>query len=142
VKPGGVVVSKSGAGGLAERGEDLGAREFEFSPEIGFGASCGGGEGREADGDGTGGQGLVGIPARSGGDKDGAVEFDGERLAWVACVAMEEGCAGCQAAEGVGETRANGAGVIEGENPVVLSDGEQFLCGAGEGKDRSSRGID
>jgi hypothetical protein len=142
VKPRGVVVSKSGAGGLAERGEDLGARGFEFSPEIGFGAACGGGEGRKADGDGTGGQGIVGIPARGGSDENGAVKFNGERLAGVTSFALEEGGTGCQAAEGIGDARANGSGVIEGENPVVLSNGEQFLGGAGEGEERSGRGID
>ena len=142
MKPRGVVVNKSGTGGVAERAEDLRANGFEFSPEIGFGAACFGCEGREADGDGTGGQGIVGIPASGGGNKDGAVEFDGERLARVTSFAMEEGGACCQAAKGVGEAWANGSGVIEGENPVVLSDGEQFLCGAGEGEEGSGRGID
>jgi hypothetical protein len=84
-------LSERGTGGVAERTEDLGASGFEFSPEIGFGAACFGCEGREADGDGTGGQGVVGIPASGGGDKDGAVEFDGERLARVTSFAMEEG---------------------------------------------------
>src|SRR5437764_472405 len=88
---GGGLVGKRGTGGLAERTEDLGAKRFEFSPEIGFGAACSGVEGRETDGDGTGCQGLVGIPVRRGGDDDGTVELDGERLARVTSVAMEEG---------------------------------------------------
>ena len=51
----GGVVGKSGAGGVAEGGEDLGAYGFEFGPEIGFGAAGGGGERRKADGDSTSG---------------------------------------------------------------------------------------
>jgi hypothetical protein len=120
----------------------LGAQRFEFSPEIRFGAACGGGEGLEADGDGTGGQGFVGIPVRRGGDDDGTVELDGERLARVTFFAMEEGGSGGQAAEAVGEARANGSGVIEGENPVVLGGSEKFSCRAGEGEEGSGRGIE
>ena len=87
-------MSERGAGGLAERTEDLGANGFELSPEIGFDAACGSREGREADGNGPGAQRFIGIPARGGGDEDGTVEFNGERLARVASFAMEEGGAG------------------------------------------------
>ena len=48
-------VSESAADGVAKRGENFGAEGFELGPEVGFGAGCGGGEGREADCDGTSG---------------------------------------------------------------------------------------
>ena len=70
------------------------------------------------------------------------MEFKGERLARVAFFVKEEGGTGGEAAERGGEARANGSGVIEGENPVVLGDGEQFRSGVGKGKERSSGGID
>ena len=70
------------------------------------------------------------------------MKFDGERLAGVTSFVQEEGGAGGEAAQGVGKTRANGASVIEGENPIVLGDGEQFLHGARKSEKRSSRGID
>jgi len=135
-------VSESGADGVAKRGENFGAEGFELGPEIGFCAACGGGKRREADGDCTSSQSFIGIPAAGGGDEDGAVKFDWERLAGVTLFMQEEGGAGGESAQGGGKARANGASVIEGENPIVLGDGEQFLHGGGKGEKRSGRGID
>ncbi|HWY48000.1 MAG TPA: hypothetical protein VNX70_11495 [Bryobacteraceae bacterium] len=70
------------------------------------------------------------------------MKFDRERLAGVTFFVEEESGSGGEAAQGVGEARANGAGVIEGENPIVLSDGEQFSYRAGNGEERSGGGID
>ncbi len=70
------------------------------------------------------------------------MKFDRERLAGVTFFVQQESGAGGEAAQGVGEARANGAGVIEGENPIVLSDGEQFSYGAGNCEKRSGGGID
>ena len=95
-------VSESGGDGVAKRGEKFGAERLELGPKIGFCAACGCGEGREADGDGTSSQSFIGIPAAGGGDEDGAVKFDGERLAGVTLFVQEEGGAGGEAAQGVG----------------------------------------
>jgi hypothetical protein len=70
------------------------------------------------------------------------VEFDGERLAGVTLFMQKEGGAGGETAQGVGEARANGADVIEGENPIVLGGGEQVPHGVREREKRSGRGID
>jgi hypothetical protein len=94
------------------------------------------------DGDCTGGQSFIGIPAAGGGDEDGAMKFDGERLAGVTFFVQEERGTGGEATQGAGKARANGARMIEGENPIVLGDGEQFLHGARKSEKRSSRGID
>ena len=95
-------VSESGADGVAKPCENFGAEGFELGPQIGFGAGCGGGERREADCDCTSGHGLIGIPAAGGGDEDGAVEFDGERLASVTLFTQKEGGAGGETAQGIG----------------------------------------
>ncbi len=55
---------------------------------------------------------------------------------------QEESGSGGEAAQGAGEARANGTDVIEGENPIVLGDGEQVLHGVRERERRSSRRID
>ena len=118
----------------------MGAKRLEFRPEIGFGAA--GGERCEVDGDDAGGQGFAGVPARGGGDDNGAVDFERERLASVPFFALEEGRTGGETAESIGEAGADGAGVVEGENPVVLGDGEQFLRRVGKREKRGGGGID
>ena len=138
----GGVVGKSGARGIAEHGEDLGAKRFEFGPEIGFGATRGGSGWCEADGNGARGQRFVGIPAGGGGDDDWPVEFEWKGLAVVTFFAIEKSCAGGQTAQGVGKARANGADVIESENPIVLGDGEEFFDGVGKREEGSGRWVD
>ena len=70
------------------------------------------------------------------------MKFSREWLAAVTFFVQEESGAGGETAQGVGEARANRAGVIEGENPIVLSGGEQFSYRAGNGEERSGGGID
>ncbi|HXA65681.1 MAG TPA: hypothetical protein VNV82_11045 [Bryobacteraceae bacterium] len=70
------------------------------------------------------------------------MKFDRERLAGVTFFVQEESGSGGEAAQGVGEARANGARVIEGENPIVLGRGEKVPHGVREREKRSGRGID
>jgi hypothetical protein len=142
VETGGREVGEGGANGIAECAGYIGADGFEFSPEIGFGAAGGGGQGSEANGDGASSQGVVRIPTLGGGDEDRALDIKGERLARVALFVKEEGGTGGEAAERGGKARANGTGVVEGEDPRVLSDGEQLAGRVGKGKQRSNRGVD
>jgi hypothetical protein len=129
-------------GGIAQGGQDGWASGFEFFPEVGFSAAGFSSQRGQLDGEDSFGQGFAGIPAGRGGDDDGAVEFFDHVLALVAFFTMTNGCAGGQAAERVRYGLAHGAGLIEGQNPVVLGDVQEFWLGMGKRKERGFRGID
>ena len=70
------------------------------------------------------------------------MKLDGGGLAGIAFFALEECSAGGETAEGVGKGWTDGSSVIEGENPIVLGDLEQFLRGVGKGEQGRRRRID
>lgn len=124
----------------AEGGQDCGAGGFEVLPEAGLGAA--GLRRREADGDDALGERFVGVPGRRGGEQDGAVDFIDGVLTLIAFFAMADGGAGSETAERVRDGLADAADLVEGENPVVLREGEELVFGGRERMERCGRGID
>jgi hypothetical protein len=144
----GVKVAEGGADGGAECGEEAGAGGVEAAPEVGLGAAAVRGDGGQGDGEGAVGQIGVRDPARAGGgvggdgEDDGALEGEGQGLALIPAFAEEEGGAGGEAAEGVGEVTGEGGDMVEGEDPIVEGEGEELAVGVGQGAERGGGGID
>jgi hypothetical protein len=112
---------------------------MDDSGDLGLCASCGGGEGREGDGESAGGEIGRGDPGAGDGEHDGALDEELERLG-LAGFAVGDAGAAREATEGVGDLRGEVGDVIEGEYPVEAGEREEFAGGGGErGEGRRGR---
>jgi hypothetical protein len=119
----GIEAAESGAEGGTQSAEEAGAGRFELTPEIGFGEAALGRDWREGDGEGAVGQVGAGVPVEAGGhgEEDGAFGETAERAG--------------DSVGGVGD-------VVEGQDPVVVSEGQQSGFGEREGAKESGGRID
>src|ERR1035437_4194890 len=109
----------------AEGAEDFGEGCLDDLGELVFGAAGGIGKGRKGCGKGAGGEIGRGRPAIGDGEQDGALDEKLERqaLSWLA---VGDADAAGEAAEGVGDRARESRDVVEGEDPVQASEGEEL----------------
>ena len=140
----GIEAAESGAEGGTQSAEEAGAGRFELTPEIGFGEAALGRDWREGDGEGAVGQVGAGVPVEAGGDgqEDGALHGEGNRLEGVVALVIEEAVAGGETAECAGDSVGGMGEVVEGQDPVVVSEGQQSGFGEREGAKESGGRID
>src|ERR1035438_1391727 len=117
--------------GGAEGTEDFGEDCLDGGGDLVFGTAGGIGEGREGDGKSAGGEIGRGCPAIGDGEQDGALDEKLEGVGPFRFAAGNAGPAG-EAAEGIGDWVGEGRYVVEGEDPVEASEGEEFAGGGGE----------
>ncbi len=116
--------------GRVDGAEDLREGLKQDAVHVAFGKARGVVERRHGDGEGAGSDFGWRRPGIGGGEEDGAPE---EELHVFEGAGFADGDAGAtgKLAEGGGDGRGDGADVVEGEEPVLAGEGEEFAGGGG-----------